>query len=61
VTDKSGRNPTPAPRTPKETCEKCGGPTTLAERLPKALGSPTYEIFRCRGCGAFEWVAQEDP
>ena len=42
-------------------CERCGGLFELVERLPKALGSPAYEIFRCAACCAFDWVAQKEP
>jgi hypothetical protein len=50
-----------APRQGREKCHRCGGLTKLAETLPKSLGTPTYEIYRCQGCGAFDWVAREEP
>lgn len=47
------------PRKPQQHCQRCGGGLVLAETLPGALGSPTYEIYRCRECSAFDWVVQD--
>jgi hypothetical protein len=58
VNAENNRNPELKPPAP---CERCGGFSKLVERLPKALGTPTYEIFRCVSCGAFDWVVREEP
>jgi hypothetical protein len=40
-------------------CEKCGGALELT-RLPKGFDHPTFDIFRCIGCGVVSWIAQKD-
>ncbi len=50
-----------APRRRADKCQSCGGVFILTETLPKSLGSPTYEIYRCQDCSAFDWVAREEP
>jgi len=29
-------------------------------RLPKGFDHPTFDIFRCIGCGVVSWIAQKD-
>ena len=29
-------------------------------RLPKGFDHPTFDIFRCIGCGVVCWIAQKD-
>jgi DNA-directed RNA polymerase subunit M/transcription elongation factor TFIIS len=43
------------------TCEKCGGDRLEhLTRLPKGMGHPTFDIFRCVACGFVNWFARED-
>ena len=41
-------------------CEKCGGALEQLTRLPKGFDHPTFDIFRCIGCGVVSWIAQRD-
>jgi hypothetical protein len=61
VSDGQKPEKTFGPRGRPGKCQSCGGASVLAETIPKSLGSPTYEIYRCRECGGFDWVAQEEP
>jgi hypothetical protein len=37
-------------------CERCGHPAALEVRIGAFGDQPGYDIFRCDGCGAEEWV-----
>jgi hypothetical protein len=54
-----GPPPTIEP-TRKPICEKCGGALEQLTRLPKGFDHPTFDIFRCIGCGVVCWIAQKD-
>lgn len=60
VTEGYRRRSELGPRKASEKCKRCGGEVVLAETLPRSLGSPTYEIYRCRACGDIDWVAQDE-
>jgi hypothetical protein len=61
VTDGPEQEKALTPRQGRDKCQRCDGVLVLTETLPRSLGSPTYEIFRCQGCDAYEWVAQKEP
>ena len=37
-------------------CQRCQQPTELLTVLPRCDPHPTYNIFKCVGCGNVEWI-----
>jgi hypothetical protein len=40
-------------------CGKCGQAQDLLTILPRLGDRPTYNVFRCIGCGFVEWIAEQ--
>jgi len=40
-------------------CRECGQPLEFQTFLPHFDDRPAYRIFRCLGCGVFEWIAEQ--
>jgi hypothetical protein len=50
------RNVAVAAKPKQHPCERCGHPAALEVRIGAFGDQPGYDIFRCEGCGAQEWV-----
>lgn len=55
--DQTGPEGTSSPNQPQGPCPRCGEALRAAMHLPKRVGQPAYDIFRCVGCGFLAWVA----
>jgi hypothetical protein len=37
-------------------CKKCGGRTECVFTLPKDVGNPGYDIYKCLDCEFIDWL-----